>query len=234
MARARSLRPVKTLEISDERRRERHSRAQPHHRPGHNELRRAGGEATGQAGGPEHSQPRQQHALAAEPVRQAAESQQQRGEHQVERVNNPLQLSGGMQLAHHRRKRHIHQGRIQVDQERRQQQRDEDHRLGSHGSAFFTVISSVSRRVRVRLRGLSGTALRGTLRIPASVGRHPEGVCRWNIAARRALTRRCDRLPGRPLVWMVARRLPGCGRAHHRKIPPACHLLMTHKPRVRS
>src|SRR5258708_22277510 len=41
--------------------------------------------------------------------------------------------------------------------------------------------------------GLLGPALRGTVRIPACVGRHPKVPARWNVAARRALTRRCYR-----------------------------------------
>src|SRR5262249_6978539 len=98
------------------------------------QLRRGGGEPAGQAGGPDHGQPGQQHALAAEPVGQAAAGQQQRGEDQVVGVDDPLQLGGGgVQLAHQRRKRHGHQGRVQVDQERCQQQRNKNHGFGSHG-----------------------------------------------------------------------------------------------------
>ena len=83
---------------------------------------------------PDDGQPGQQHALAAEPVGQAAEGQQQRGEDQVVGVDDPLQLGGGgMQLADHGGQRHVHQGRVEVDQERREQQRDQDHGLGSHG-----------------------------------------------------------------------------------------------------
>ena len=117
-----------------QRRRERHRGAQPHHRPGRDQLRCGGGEPAGQASGPEHGQPCQQHPLAAEPVGQAAEGEQQRGEDQVVGVDHPLQLrSGGVQLAHHGRKRHVHQGRVQVDQERCQQQRNKNHGLRSHG-----------------------------------------------------------------------------------------------------
>ena len=117
-----------------QRRRERHRGAQPHHRPGRDQLRCGGGEPAGQASGPEHGQPCKQHSLAAEPVGQAAEGEQQRGEDQVVGVDHPLQLrSGGVQLAHHGRKRHVHQGRVQVDQERCQQQRNKNHGLRSHG-----------------------------------------------------------------------------------------------------
>ena len=73
----------------------------------------------------------------------------------------------------------------------------------------FTVISSVSRRVRVRLRARpsSGTVLRGTLRIPASVGRHPKVHAGWNIAARRALTLRCY-----GVAWVQCQGIrPSCG-----------------------
>jgi hypothetical protein len=37
-----------------------------------------------------------------------------------------------MQLAHHGGQRHVHQGRVQVDEERPEQQRGEDHGFGSH------------------------------------------------------------------------------------------------------
>src|ERR1700722_13006906 len=115
------------------RRREGHRGAQSHHGPARDELRRVGREAAGQAGGPDHSEPGQQHALAAEPVRQAAESEQQRGEDEVVGVDDPLQLrGGGMQLAYQGGKRHVDQGRVEVDEERREQQRDEDHGFGSH------------------------------------------------------------------------------------------------------
>ena len=97
------------------------------------ELCRAGREAASEAGCPEHGQSGQQHALPAEPVGQAAEGQQQRGEDEVERVDDPLQLGGGgMKLAHQGRKRHVHQRGVQVDEERREQQRDQDHGFGSH------------------------------------------------------------------------------------------------------
>jgi hypothetical protein len=63
-----------------------------------------------------HGQPGQQHALAAEPVGEAAERQHQRGEDQVVSIHHPLQLGGrGVQLAHHGGQRHVHQRRVQVD-----------------------------------------------------------------------------------------------------------------------
>jgi hypothetical protein len=113
--------------------RERHGGPEPHHRPGRDELSRAGGEPAGQAGRAEHGEPSQQHALAAEPVGQAAERQQQRGEDQVVGVDHPLQLGGGgMQLAHQRGQRHVHDRGVEVDHESGEQQRHEDHWLGSH------------------------------------------------------------------------------------------------------
>src|SRR5262249_6818223 len=41
--------------------------------------------------------------------------------------------------------------------------------------------------------GPVGPALRGTVRIPAAVGRHPKVPAGWNVAARRSVTRRCYR-----------------------------------------
>ena len=62
------------------------------------------GEPAGQAGGADDGQAGEQHALAAEPVGQAAEGQQQRGEDEVVGVDDPLQLGrGGVQLPRQRR-----------------------------------------------------------------------------------------------------------------------------------
>ena len=182
-----------------ERRRECHGGAQPHHRPGRDELRRAGREAAGQAGGAEHGQSGQQHALAAEPVGQAAEGEQQRGEDEVEGVDDPLQLSGGgMQLAHQGGKRHVHQGRVQVDEERCEQQRDENQGLGSHGFAFFTVISSVSRRVRVRLRARPSSGDCSTRNATNSRQREASPECACRVEYRCAARPHPKVLQGRP------------------------------------
>ena len=140
MARARSLRSVKTLESSESVAGKVMAAPSSHHGPGRDELRRVGREATSQAGGPEHGQPGQQHALAAEPVGQAAEGEQQRGEDEVVGVDDPLQRSGGgMQLAHQGGKRHVHQGGVQVDEECCEQQRGEDHGFGSHSRDVLLV-----------------------------------------------------------------------------------------------
>ena len=78
------------------------------------ELRRAGGEAAGEAGGAEHGQPGQQHALAAEPVGQAAARQQQRGEDEVVGIDDPLQVTEARpQVVLNRRQRDIHHGDIE-------------------------------------------------------------------------------------------------------------------------
>ena len=137
MARARSLRSVKTLEISESVAGNVMAAPSPITARAAMSCAGLGGEAAGQAGGADHGQSGQQHALAAEPVGQAAEGEQQRGEDEVVGVDDPLQLGGGgMQLAHQGGKRHVHQGRVEVDEERREQQRDEDHGLGSHSFAF--------------------------------------------------------------------------------------------------
>src|SRR5262249_18122854 len=123
-------------DVGDQRqcRRERHGGAQAHHRPRRDQLARGGGEPAGQAGGADHGQPGQQHSLAAEPVGQGGEGEQQRGGDEVGGRDHPLQVGGGgVQLAHQRRQRHVHHGGVQVDQERREQQRGEDHGFGSHG-----------------------------------------------------------------------------------------------------
>ena len=92
MARARSLLSVKTLEISDSVAGKVIAAPSPI-------TDRAAMSCAGLVVKPparlavaEHGQPGQQHALAAEPVGQAAEGEQQRGEDEVERVDDPLQL----------------------------------------------------------------------------------------------------------------------------------------------
>ena len=45
--------------------------------------------------------------------------------------------------------------------------------------------------------GPGGPALRGTIRIPAAVARHPKVPAGWSLAAGRSLTRRCYTLPAR-------------------------------------
>src|SRR5580704_16122585 len=67
---------------------------------------------------------------------------------------------------------------------------------GGYGSAALFLISPVSHPSRGAdggRPGPGGPALRGTVRIPAWVGRHPKVPARWNIAVRRAVTRRCYR-----------------------------------------
>lgn len=67
---------------------------------------------------------------------------------------------------------------------------------GGYGSAALCLISLVSHPSRAddgRQPGPGSPALRGTVRIPARVGRHPKVPAGWNIAARRTVTRRCYR-----------------------------------------
>jgi hypothetical protein len=112
----------------------RHGGAEAHHGPCRDELRRACREAAGQAGGADDGEPGEQHALAAEPVGQAAKGEQQRREDEVVGVDDPLQLGrGGVQVPGEGGQRDVHQGRVEVDEERREEQRHEDHWLGSHG-----------------------------------------------------------------------------------------------------
>ena len=71
MARARSPRSVNTLEISDSVAGNVMAAPSPITDLAAMSCAGLGREAAGQAGGPDHRQPGQQHALAAEPVRQA-------------------------------------------------------------------------------------------------------------------------------------------------------------------
>ena len=61
--------------------------------------------------------------------------EQQRREHEVVGVDDPLQLAvRRVQFAHERRQRDVDDRRVEVDREGRQQQRDEDQRpaIGLH------------------------------------------------------------------------------------------------------
>jgi hypothetical protein len=63
-----------------------------------------------------------------------------------------------------------------------------------YGSAALFLISLVSHPSRVAdggQPGPGGPALRGTVRIPACVARHPKVPAGWNVAVRRSVTRRC-------------------------------------------
>jgi hypothetical protein len=73
---------------------------------------------------PENAEPHEHEALASEPVGQAPGGQDQRGEHQAVGIDDPLELAGrGMQLAHQARQRDVDDRDVEVDRERRQQQR---------------------------------------------------------------------------------------------------------------
>ena len=133
MARARSARPVKTLEISESVAGKVIAAPSPI-------TARAAISCPGLVvkppatlAVPNTARPGQQHALAAEAIGQAAEGQQQGGEDQVVGVHHPLQLGrGGVQLPDQAGQRDVHQRGVQVDGERGEQQRRENHGLRSH------------------------------------------------------------------------------------------------------
>ena len=75
-----------------QRRREHHRRPEAHDRARRDQLAGAVHQPPGQAGQAEHRQPGKEHALASEPVRQAARRQDRTGEHEVVGVHHPLQL----------------------------------------------------------------------------------------------------------------------------------------------
>ena len=134
------LRSVNTLVMQRERGREGHGGPEAHDGPRRDELRRGGREPPAKLASAEHGQSGQQHALAAEAVREAARSEEQRREDQVVSVDHPLQLGvGGAELADQGGQHVVDEGRVQVDDERRHQQGDEDKRFG--------VFSVHSRRV---------------------------------------------------------------------------------------
>ncbi len=106
---------------------EHHRRTDAHHGPRSDQLVRRLHQPADKARDAEDGETGEKHSLAPEPVRKAAEDQYGRREQQVERVDDPLQLSGrGVQLARERRQRDVDDRRVQVDHERRQQQRDQD------------------------------------------------------------------------------------------------------------
>jgi len=139
IARARSLLSVNTFEISDKRRRECHRGAQPHHGPGRDELRRSVVKPPARLAAPNTVSPASSMPLRPPRTgRQAAESEQQRGEDEVERVDDPQQISGWWQCNSRTRagSATFTRGAVEVDEERCQQQRDEDHGFGSHGASL--------------------------------------------------------------------------------------------------
>ena len=129
IALARSARSVYTFEISERVVGEDHRGAETHEAAGDDQLAGGVGEAAGDAGGSEHDQAGEQESLAAEAVAEAAGGQQQRREHQVVGVDDPLQLRvRRMQLANKRRERDVDDGRVQHHHQLRgcqNRQRDE-------------------------------------------------------------------------------------------------------------
>jgi len=112
---------------------EHHRGAETHEAAGDDQLARGRGQSAGNAGDSEHAQPGQQKAFAAEAVAETAGGQQQRSEHEVVGIDDPLQLRvRRMQLANQRREGHVDDRDVEVDHKRCQQQRDENQRAASH------------------------------------------------------------------------------------------------------
>ena len=81
------------------------------------------GQAAGDARQAEDADPRERRALATDAVGLRLPLTEQQGrEHEVVRVDNPLQLAvGGVQFAHQRRQRDVDDRRVEVDHEGRHQ-----------------------------------------------------------------------------------------------------------------
>jgi hypothetical protein len=110
-----------------------HRGAQAHEAACRDQLPRRARQAARRAAQAEDRETREQHALAAEAVREAAGGQQQRGEHEVVRIDDPLQLAVGcMQLAHQRGQRDVDDRRVEVDREGGEQERRQDQWAVAH------------------------------------------------------------------------------------------------------
>jgi hypothetical protein len=104
--------------------------ADSHHGAGRDQLAGAVAQAAREARGAEDEQPDEQHALAADPVAEVPRGEHEGREHQVVGVDDPLELHRrGVKLAHQGRQRDVHDRRVEVDRERREEQRDENQRL---------------------------------------------------------------------------------------------------------
>ena len=83
----------------------------------------------------EDAEPREQHPLAADAVAEAPGSKDKRREHQAVRVDDPLQIGRRRaELAHERRQRDVHDRHVDVDDQRREAEREEDRALVAAGS----------------------------------------------------------------------------------------------------
>ena len=146
IARARSARSVKTLEISESVAGNTIAAPRPMKQRGGDQLPGARGEAAGEAGEPEHGEAGEQHPLAPDAVGEAARGEQQRGEDEVVGVDDPLQLAvGGVQLAHERGQRDVDDRRVEVDREGGEQQRGEDQR---RGCSWDDVIKQSDKKIK--------------------------------------------------------------------------------------
>src|ERR1035437_7592005 len=84
-------------------------------------------------GGPNGPGPRQQHSLAPEPVGEASRREQERCEHEVVGVDDPLELAvGRVQLAHQRGQRDVDDRRVEVDRKRGEEEGREDEGTSAH------------------------------------------------------------------------------------------------------
>ena len=137
IARARSVRSVKTLEISESV--EGNTIAAPRpmkHRAAISCPEFAARPADG-AREPEQAEAGEQHPLAPDTVRQAPRREQERREDEVVGVDDPLQLAvRRVEFPHERRQRDVDDRRVEVDREGGEQQRDEDQRSVVHATTI--------------------------------------------------------------------------------------------------
>ena len=122
-------------DVADQRqRRGEHQRgAEAHHAARGDQLPGARGEARPPGWRAEQRQPGEQGALAPDAVGQAAGGEQERGEHEVVGVDDPLQLAvGRVQFAHQRGQRHVDDRGVEVDREGGQEQGCENQGAAVH------------------------------------------------------------------------------------------------------
>jgi hypothetical protein len=120
------------------------------------------GQAADDARGAEDRQTGQEEPFAAEQVRQAAGGQDQRREHEAVGVDHPLQLAGrGMQLAHQARQRDVDDRDVEINRERREQERDQRHVAAAHAgesssNALFLSSNNLKSATRPVISGACG------------------------------------------------------------------------------
>ena len=133
MARARSPRSVKTFVMSESVVGKMIAAPSPMIAPHGDQLPRRVAQRTEQAPRGEDRKTGEQRAFSADAVGDGPGREHQRGEHEVVRVDDPLELAGrGVELADQRRQGHVDDGRVEVDRERREAKREQDESTAGH------------------------------------------------------------------------------------------------------